>query len=132
MSLITETTPQTCPQLEYDNAHEVEDGESSSTEKSKATLVFTIFTCLDLMTQKWKCNYCGWTTVGTNLRRKFEHVLCLRSGTAKACPKHADIDVALREALLEELAKMDQEATAKSKRKSKRKEATDGLTLPKR
>ena len=132
MPLITETTPETSPQLEYGSDNEVEDGESSSTDKPKATLVFSLFTCLDLMTQKWKCNHCGWTTLGGNVRRKFEHVLCLRNGSAKACSKHADVDLAIRETLLEELAKMDKDRRAKSKRKRQIKEATDGLTLPKR
>ena len=132
MPLIIETTPQTCSQLTYDNAVEVEDNESSSTEKSKLHLVFSPFTCLDLMAQKWMCNHCGWTTLGANIRRKFEHILCLRNGTAKACSKRFEINLAIRESLLEELAKMDQQATAKSNNKTKRKEATHALTLPKR
>ena len=88
------------------------------------------FTCVSMLPQTFKCNFCEWRTRSTSTRRKLEHLMAV-GGASKAC-KHAadklDPDLFVELKLL--LKGMNQEKADAKRRKSQRRKAASSVSLP--
>ena len=117
-----------------DEDEEVIDVDNASPERTKTPPhpVLAHFKCVDLIGRLFKCRHCGWQTKGSTTRRKLEHLLAVKSGDVKPCPKHAEIPLEAREVLLSELKEMDALSARKKKRKKDKHETVSSMPVPQR
>ena len=116
-----------------DAAGVVEETEQpTSISKRMTQPVHEHFTCTDLISQTFECNYCDWKSKSASTRRKLEHLLAV-GGASRPCV-HAvkKLDAEQISELRLILKAMNGVQARKRKAQADVKKATASLTLPKR